>query len=144
MVKVAVDLNSDDNAGITDAMIGRIKITPADIILILSLLAMAVLWFVMVFLNGEPGAFVEVHNEQGPYKVYRLDHDLVISVPGPVGESIVKIQSNEVYMESSPCPNKVCIHTGKIKYAGESIVCIPNKVYIFIRAGKDEVDAVTY
>ena len=125
-------------------MIGKVKITAADIILIVSLLAISGVWFVMVFMRGEPGTFVEVHNAQGLYQVLRLDHDARISVPGPLGESILKIEDKEVFMESSPCPGKVCIHTGKIKSAGESIVCIPNKVYMFIRSEKDEVDSVTY
>ncbi|MBN2298973.1 MAG: NusG domain II-containing protein [Deltaproteobacteria bacterium] len=125
-------------------MIGRVKITAADIILIVSLLAISGVWFVMVFISGEPGAVVEVHNAQGLFKVLRLDNDTRISVPGPLGESILRIEDKEVFMEASPCQGKVCIHTGKIKSAGESIVCIPNRVYMFIRSEKDKVDAVTY
>lgn len=125
-------------------VIGKIKITPADIILIVCLLSISGLWFIMVFICGEPGAVVEVNNAQGLYKVLRLDDDERIIVTGPLGESILRIENREVFMESSPCPGKVCIHTGKINSAGESIVCIPNRIFVFIRSEKEEIDSVTY
>ena len=125
-------------------VIGRIKITPADIILIVLLLALSAVWFVLVFISGKPGDVVEIRNDQGVYQVLSLDTDMQIGVPGPLGESILKIEDRQVFMKSSPCPTKVCIHTGKIRSAGETIVCIPNRVYIVIRSESEEVDAVAY
>ncbi len=125
-------------------VIGKVKITPADSILVVFLLALSAVWFILVFIGGRPGDVVEIHNEQGVYEVLSLDADTRISVAGPLGESVLRIEGGEVFMESSPCPAKVCIHTGKIKSAGESIVCIPNRVYVVIRSETDEVDAVTY
>jgi hypothetical protein len=122
----------------------RVKITPADSILIVSLFAISVIWFAALLISAERGGVVDIHNARGLYKELSLNENIAVSVPGPLGDSVVQIEDGTVVMLSSPCPNKVCIHTGKIKYSGESIICIPNKVFVLIRAEKADFDAVTY
>jgi hypothetical protein len=52
-------------------------------------------------------------------------------VRGPLGDSIFEyIEGRGVHMISSPCPDKICIKQGFINKAGESIVCLPNRVII--------------
>jgi len=52
-------------------------------------------------------------------------------VRGPLGDSIFEyIEGRGVHMISSPCPDKICIKQGYINKAGESIVCLPNRVII--------------
>jgi hypothetical protein len=64
---------------------------------------------------------------------YRLSEDRTIPVQGPLGISTVVIEHGEVYMADSPCANKVCIDMGKISEKGDSIICLPNRIYITIR-----------
>jgi hypothetical protein len=125
-------------------VITRVKITLADVVLIISALTVSGIWFFSMFVRAEPGAIVEIHDSTGLYQVIGLDEDATISVPGPLGVSVIKIEGGGVFMFSSPCPGKVCINTGEIRYAGEGIVCIPNKVYAVIRDGKTQPDAITY
>jgi hypothetical protein len=125
-------------------VITRVKITLADVILIISALAISGIWFFSMFVRAEPGAIVEIHDSTGLYQVIGLDENATISVPGPLGDSVIKIAGGGVVMLSSPCPDKVCINTGEIRYAGEGIVCIPNKVYAVIQNGKSQPDAITY
>jgi hypothetical protein len=65
--------------------------------------------------------------------VYSLKEDQVIEVQGPLGISTVIIENGEAYMLDSPCPNKVCIAMGRISESGDSIICIPNRVYIRVQ-----------
>ena len=65
--------------------------------------------------------------------VFSLDEDRVIEVQGPLGVSTVVIENGEAYMLESPCPNKVCIAMGRISEPGDTIICIPNRVYIRVR-----------
>ena len=37
----------------------------------------------------------------------------------------------------------LCVKTGKIRYAGQSIVCLPHKVAVRIVGGASALDAVT-
>ena len=65
--------------------------------------------------------------------VFSLAEDQVIEVQGPLGISTVVIENGEAYMLDSPCPNKVCIAMGRISEPGDSIICIPNRVYIRVQ-----------
>ena len=125
-------------------VITRVNITFWDIVLIVCLLAVSGIWLVFILIYAQPGVVAEIHNKEGLFREISLDEDATITVPGPLGNSVVKIEDGSVFMLSSPCPGKVCMNFGKISHAGESIVCVPNQVYIVIRNGKKKADAISY
>lgn len=53
----------------------------------------------------------------------------------------IALSGDEVRVVSSTCPDKVCVHTGKISEAGEIIVCVPNRVSVKL-AGEEAFDAI--
>ena len=74
--------------------------------------------------------------------MYSMDRDRVVRVPGPLGETVVRIADREVRVVHSPCPNKLCLKRGGISSAGEWNVCLPNQVMIRIEGKKnEEIDA---
>ena len=40
-------------------------------------------------------------------------------------------------MTSSTCKNQVCVQTGTISHTKDSIACLPNRVIVEIKAGKN-------
>ncbi|MDI3538029.1 MAG: hypothetical protein PWP58_146 [Bacillota bacterium] len=66
-------------------------------------------------------------------------------VRGPLGYSVIIGGDNKVRMESSPCPDKVCVARGWISLPGEAIVCMPNHIVVHIvgPASEKSYDAVT-
>lgn len=56
-----------------------------------------------------------------------------IAVPGPLGVTIVAIRGRKVFVVTSPCPDKVCMKTGKIPDDTDFIACIPNRVLIRVQ-----------
>ena len=48
-------------------------------------------------------------------------------------------------MSYSSCPDHICENTGKVKFVGEQIVCLPNRVSVTISGemGDDGVDFVS-
>lgn len=44
--------------------------------------------------------------------------------------NICVVENGEIYMESATCPDKLCVHQGKISDSSKKIVCLPNKVII--------------
>lgn len=115
-----------------------------DLILIASILVIALLWLVHDLSGSKGPSLVQIHSGQGLFREVPLAGDAEVQVPGPLGMSIVKIRSGKVFVESSPCTNKVCIHMGRISRPGESIVCVPNKVSVTIRSSHTDTDALTY
>lgn len=44
------------------------------------------------------------------------------------------IEPDGIRMLSSPCKDQICVHTGKIRASGETVVCLPAKVSVSITA----------
>lgn len=47
-----------------------------------------------------------------------------------------------VQVVRSDCPSQDCVHTGAIKQAGQSIVCLPAQFSVKLSGHSDQVDAV--
>ena len=60
-----------------------------------------------------------------------------------LGTNKVRIESDGVYMENANCPDKLCVHQGRISKTGQSIICLPNKIIVEIVGKKPDVDAVS-
>lgn len=52
------------------------------------------------------------------------------------------LENDGVTVTSSDCPDKVCVETGKITRAGQSIVCLPAHISIEIQGSAAELDGV--
>jgi len=70
--------------------------------------------------------------------IYPLDTELTLRVPGPLGETVVVIEDGAVRVISSPCPEKICVKTGRISKPGQWIACLPNRVFISIQGRRSE------
>ena len=90
------------------------------------------------------GSQVQIESEGNIFQVLPLDSDQTIAVPGPIGTTYIVIHDGAVHVSESPCHSKICVKTGEISYAGQLIVCVPNKVVVRV-IGKEELpyDAVT-
>ena len=52
-----------------------------------------------------------------------------------------RFKNNAAAFISSDCPDKICVNTGWLKYAGQSAACMPNRVSIHI-AGNNGIDII--
>ena len=68
-----------------------------------------------------------------------LKEPLTLEVNG----AVIEIDKDGAHFVSSPCPDKICVNKGIIKRAGESAVCLPQRVSVRIEGGDSEIDSVT-
>jgi hypothetical protein len=85
------------------------------------------------FFSGNYGRMVVIEEGNEVVGSYPLSEDRTIQVQGPLGISTVVIERGQVYMADSPCSNKVCIDMGHVSEKGDSIICLPNRIYITIQ-----------
>lgn len=52
--------------------------------------------------------------------------------------NIVTISEGKVSITASTCPGEDCVHLGEISAAGQSVVCLPNRVEVRIVGGAEE------
>ena len=57
----------------------------------------------------------------------------------------ITLDQNGVYVSDVVCPDRICVKTGIIDKVGQSIVCLPNKVQIYIEGSqKTDIDDVSH
>lgn len=120
------------------------SIRRSDIILILVLL-LAGLALTLALRGGrQQGRQVIVRVEGTQTAAFPLDTDRSFLIEGAGGTNLLVIEDGSAYLSEATCPDKLCVRQGKIRYAGDSLICLPNSVVVEI-SGEDELnlDAVT-
>lgn len=113
-----------------------------DIILISVLLCLALILGAIYLLTRKEGSLVCVEINGTVVAKYPLNRDAEYVLNN--GTNILKIENGEAYLIYADCPDKTCVKKGKIRYVGESIVCLPNKITVIIRGNADSgVDLVS-
>jgi len=86
----------------------------------------------VVLVNGKRWARLDLFQDQN------------LKVPGPLGHSHIQVRDGQVRFINSPCPNKLCIHTGWLSQGGEVAICLPNKVSLQILGSDPRFDAINF
>ena len=74
---------------------------------------------------------------------YDLGTDRTVLAEGPLGQTKIVITGGRVWVEDSPCRDRVCVQMGKKKRAGEQIICLPNRVVVEVVGDEFQFDAVS-
>lgn len=118
----------------------RISIIVVASLLLLSLTALLIFSLTRVEGADLPTAAVEITVDGEIVATYSLFDDGTYVLNG--GTNAIVIEGARVYMIHSDCPDHTCERTGKIKYVGQSIICLPNKLSVTIVGESD--DAVDF
>ena len=124
---------------------GRKKIAPrrGDIVLIGGCLLAALVCCGLWLLLRRGGAAVVVEQAGQETARYALSEDRTVKIEGEGGYNTLVIEGGEVYLREADCPTQLCVKTGRIRYAGQSIVCLPHRLAVRIVGGASALDAVT-
>ncbi len=112
--------------------------TKNDLILTASVIIVAAAVFFIIGLNGEKGDRVEVAQNGVITAAYALKENRTIELQNGDGYNLLVIKNGEAYIESASCPDKICVHGGKISKNGEVLVCLPNKTVITVRSQNEK------
>ena len=107
-----------------------------DIIVVASLLLLSLLALLFITLTRKEGAAVEITVNGDVVAPYSLFKNGEYELNG--GTNTLVIENGVAYMDYSSCPDHVCERKGKIRYAGQTIVCLPNKLTVTIIGETDE------
>ena len=64
--------------------------------------------------------------------IFPLDAEETVTVPGPLGNTVVRLHGKEAWVESSPCANQTCVGMGHASSRGAWAACLPNNVFFLI------------
>ncbi len=112
----------------------------ADAILCIILIMLAVFIPIFALGNGKFDTFTVECN--GIKTEYSLDKPAKYDFESNGITLAVVCDGGSVFVESSSCPDKHCVHSGRISRSGQIIVCAPGRFSVSIGSGGD-FDAVT-
>lgn len=99
--------------------------------------------FIRFFASGD-GALVRVSVDGRVTAEYDLSEEQTAVIEGVGGfENTLVIKDGCADIIDAGCPDKLCVYQKEISRAGESLVCLPNRVVVeIIGTDRNEVDAV--
>ena len=122
-------------------------ISKRDLALILVLLSLSLIFLAgFHFLHKKEGGVVVVTVDGKTFGTFPLDQDQVIPIKNRRGvvSNKLTIKNGEAYMSHADCPDKLCMHQGRISSDGQSIVCLPNRIVCTVHSNsKNEMDGMS-
>lgn len=70
----------------------------------------------------------------------KVTSETKLIVPVEHGELVIAYDKEGGRVISSPCPDQVCVHQGKITRSGQTIACVPEKVLVTLTTAAKEND----
>ena len=111
-----------------------------DAALLLLCLCLAGGFFLWNALGRAEGAVAVVTVDGVEVARYPLDTPCEVVLHGTDGENVLVIEDGCAFIREADCPDKVCVRTGKIRWEGETIVCLPHRLMVRIAGGEGGVD----
>ena len=98
------------------------------------ILLVCLLWYGRFSAGSSGGLAVRVTRGDKEIGTYDLSDDQEIEIPDENGNvtNVAIIHDGSVSMKKANCPDHLCIREGRIDSAGESIICLPNRVVVSV------------
>ena len=119
----------------------RTRITFFDILAVLFVLCLAGALLCSSWARREDGAFLVVATGEGSMQ-YALSEAREIELSTNGHRLLVVICEGEAYVAESDCADGVCRLSGRISQTGETVICAPAGVRLWIKGGDEDVDHV--
>ena len=112
----------------------------------------AILVAVLLVLGGALALFLHLTRQGGGYVSVQIDGETVMELPlgedarmtlgGDGHTNVLVIGDGTAQVVEASCPDQICVRQGAVRYAGESIVCLPHKLVVTVEGGTPgDVDA---
>ena len=109
-----------------------------DLLVILMFLAAGLGFALVLFAGGKAGTQVQIRVDGELIRSFPLDSDMTCEIQGADGgRNLLVIRNGEAWIQEASCPDGLCMHMGKISRAGQSVICLPNKVVVEIAGNED-------
>lgn len=117
------------------------KLKRQDVLLLAGLAAGAMLLAAILLLTRQSGAQVIVSVQGRETQRFSLHETVSCTIQGADGgTNVLQIADGAAWLEDASCPDRLCVQEGAIRYAGQSIICLPNQVVITIEGTAEQTD----
>jgi hypothetical protein len=119
-------------------------------VIIIASLVMLVLPFFILGSNESENLYLLVQQNNDIVKEIPLadsyEEPIIFKVEGPIGIHTIEVINGRVRVKEAPKndPLKICEKTGWIDREGPIIVCVPNKLSIWIESNNSDIDGMSW
>lgn len=106
-----------------------------DILVIVALLSLSLALLIVINLLKKPGDVAVVEIDGQIAGEYPLSSNGTFPLNG--GTNVLVIEDGVAYLNYSNCPDHTCERTGIIRYVGQTIVCLPNRLIVTVKGASD-------
>ncbi len=104
-----------------------------DLLLFLFVLAVGILMLVFTLLPKDMGSCVTVKSNGETVGQYRLSDTLELTVTSSSGgQNVLVIEDGAAYIKHADCPDRLCMHQGRISESGDTLICLPNRMSVTV------------
>lgn len=106
-----------------------------DVVIILALLVLCIGgWFGYRAFFGQKAAVAQIYYKSELVETVDLTRgvDKRFSIPQNKNVVFHVYKDGSICFEESDCPDKICIHAGRLNTVGESAACLPNQIVMKI------------
>lgn len=106
-----------------------------DILIISIIILFCIIsWIIYNLLASGKPVKAEIYYKSDLVKIIDLNSNIDKTFSIPQNEHVVfhLYKDGSIRFEESDCPDKVCIHAGKLNMVGETAACLPNEIILKI------------
>ena len=78
------------------------------------------------------------------FAILDLAHNQRISVPGPLGTTLIAVENRRTRVVSDPGIHQYCVRQGWLTRPGEIAICAPNQVSLQVQGSQNPYDSLSY
>ena len=113
-----------------------------DVLLVAGLLILGGVLALFLYATRQAGGYVSVRVDGEPVMELPLGEDTRIVLGEGEHTNTLVIENGAAQVVEASCPDQICVNQGVVRYAGESIVCLPHKLVVTVEGGRaNDVDA---
>ena len=91
-----------------------------------------------------PAAQAQVRRDGVLVAAYDLNEDRTVSVTGPIGTTVIRIEAGRARVLSDPGPRQYCVRQGWLTRPGEMALCAPNHISLTLTGGQPTYESMAY
>ena len=118
--------------------------TRADIVVICCALMILPLLYLQFWGNGSQGETARIQVAGHKPLLISLQHPQRYTIKGPLGDSIIEVNDGRIRFVSSPCRNKMCVHSGWLQHDADFAACLPNLISITVSGRNPRFDSINF
>ena len=121
----------------------NLRLLPGDFVVVGVVILLSGVLAVPFLSNGTETVYAEIYQDEVLVRRILLVDGIqeTVMIDGKVTNTI-QVEGKTVRFSVSSCPDQVCVRTGTLTRAGQTAVCLPNRVIVRLSGGETEVDAV--